>query len=239
MFVLRVCLVAALGGLLFGYDTAVISDAIGFLQVHFKLDATMKGWAASSALLGCVIGVSVAGVVSDFAGRKKTQMLAGILFLVSAVGTAAADTFSFFVVFRVIGGVGVGVASMASPMYIAEISPARVRGRLVSVNQFAIATGMVVTYFVNYFIALGGDPSWNEARAGDGCSLPGSRHRRSFSCCWRPCPRARAGWWNKGDWTRPGGFWLASAALNLPTPRRRRLAPRSPRRRRSILESSR
>jgi SP family xylose:H+ symportor-like MFS transporter len=163
MFVLRVCLVAALGGLLFGYDTAVISDAIGFLQVHFKLDATMKGWAASSALLGCVIGVSVAGVVSDFAGRKKTQMLAGILFLVSAVGTAAADTFSFFVVFRVIGGVGVGVASMASPMYIAEISPARVRGRLVSVNQFAIATGMVVTYFVNYFIALGGDPSWNEA----------------------------------------------------------------------------
>jgi SP family xylose:H+ symportor-like MFS transporter len=163
MFVFRVCLVAALGGLLFGYDTAVISDAIGFLQVHFKLDATTKGWAASCALLGCVIGVSLAGVVSDFAGRKKTQVLAGILFLISAAGTAMADTFSVFVVFRVLGGVGVGVASMASPMYIAEISPARVRGRLVSVNQFAIATGMVVTYFVNYFIALAGDPSWNEA----------------------------------------------------------------------------
>jgi MFS transporter, SP family, xylose:H+ symportor len=163
MFVFRVCLVAALGGLLFGYDTAVISDAIGFLQGHFKLDATMKGWAASSALLGCVIGVSLAGVVSDFAGRKKTQVLSGILFFLSAVGTAVAGSFAFFVVFRILGGVGVGVASMASPMYIAEISPARIRGRLVSVNQFAIATGMVVTYFVNYFIAQGGDVSWNEA----------------------------------------------------------------------------
>ena len=81
MFVLRVCLVAALGGLLFGYDTAVISGAIGFLQEHFKLNAAMKGWAASSALLGCVIGVSVAGLASDFAGRKKTLVLSGILFL--------------------------------------------------------------------------------------------------------------------------------------------------------------
>jgi SP family xylose:H+ symportor-like MFS transporter len=161
MFVFRVCLVAALGGLLFGYDTAVISDAIGFLQVHFKLDATMKGWGASSALAGCVIGVSVAGIVSDFFGRKKTQVLSGILFFVSAVGTALADSFGFFVVFRIIGGVGVGVASMASPMYIAEISPARIRGRLVSVNQFAIVTGMLVTYFVNYFIAAGDDAVWN------------------------------------------------------------------------------
>jgi SP family xylose:H+ symportor-like MFS transporter len=168
MFVLRVCLVAALGGLLFGYDTAVISGAIGFLQEHFKLDATMKGWAASSALLGCVIGVSMAGFMSDYAGRKKTQVLSGILFLTSAVGTAIAGSFDVFVAFRIMGGIGVGVASMASPMYIAEISPARIRGRMVSVNQFAIISGMLVIYFVNYFIArggnpdLGGDPLWNQ-----------------------------------------------------------------------------
>jgi len=162
MFVLRVCLVAALGGLLFGYDTAVISGAIGFLQKHFELTATMEGWAASSALLGCVIGVSIAGLASDYAGRKKTLVLSGILFFVSALGTAVADTFDLFVVFRIIGGIGVGVASMASPMYIAEISPARVRGRLVSVNQFAIISGMLLIYFVNYFIARGDNVAWNQ-----------------------------------------------------------------------------
>lgn len=162
-FLTRVCLIAALGGLLFGYDTAVISGAIGFLQEHFQLDATLKGWAASSALFGCVLGVSGAGVLSDRAGRKMTLMVAGILFLASAIGTAVAGAFATFVIFRVIGGIGVGVASMASPMYIAEIAPARLRGRLVSVNQFAIVTGMLVVYFVNYYIAAGGDLEWNVA----------------------------------------------------------------------------
>lgn len=162
-FVVRVCLVATLGGLLFGYDTAVISGAIGFLQEHFELDAAMKGWAASSALLGCVLGVSIAGVLSDRAGRKATQFLAGVLFLASAIGTAVAVDFNMFVVFRVLGGVGVGVASMVSPMYIAEISPANIRGRMVSINQFAIVSGMLVIYFVNYFIAQGSEPAWNVA----------------------------------------------------------------------------
>ncbi len=97
IFVVRVCLIAALGGLLFGYDTAVIAGAIGFLQEHFHLSATMKGWAASSALLGCIIGVSAAGVTSDYAGRKKTLILSGILFLASAIGTAIAASFAGFV----------------------------------------------------------------------------------------------------------------------------------------------
>lgn len=163
IFVVRVCLVAALGGLLFGYDTAVIAGAIGFLQEHFQLDAAMKGWAASSALLGCVIGVSLAGIASDYGGRKKTLILSGILFFASAIGTAVAESFNTFVVFRVLGGVGVGIASMTSPMYIAEISPAHIRGRMVSVNQFAIVSGMLIVYFVNYFIALGGDQPWNVA----------------------------------------------------------------------------
>ncbi len=162
-YVVRVCLIAALGGLLFGYDTAVISGAVGFLRDHFNLTAKELGWAASSALLGCVIGVSLAGVTSDAFGRKKTLILAGLLFLASAIGTALAAGFAGFVAFRILGGVGVGIASMASPMYIAEISPAGIRGRMVSVNQFAIVSGMLIIYFVNYFIAAGGDPAWNEA----------------------------------------------------------------------------
>jgi sugar porter (SP) family MFS transporter len=162
-YVAMVTVVAALGGLLFGYDTAVIAGAIGFLQSHFSLDATMKGWAASSALLGCVVGVSFAGSFSDRMGRKQTLVLAGILFLASAIGSAVPREFSVFVIFRMLGGIGVGVASMASPMYIAEITPARVRGRMVSVNQFAIVTGMLIIYFVNYFVALQGDEAWNVA----------------------------------------------------------------------------
>jgi SP family xylose:H+ symportor-like MFS transporter len=162
-YTLLVTVVAALGGLLFGYDTAVIAGAIGFLQTHFDLDATMKGWAASSALLGCVIGVSFAGYVADRMGRKKSLLLSAILLLVSAVGTAIPDQFWIFVFYRMIGGVGVGIASMASPMYIAEITPGRIRGRMVSVNQFAIVTGMLIIYFVNYYIALQGDEPWNVA----------------------------------------------------------------------------
>ena len=162
-YIALVTIIAALGGLLFGYDTAVIAGAIGFLQTHFQLDAAMKGWAAASALLGCVVGVSFAGVFSDRLGRKTTLVLSGLLFLISAVGTALPNEFSLFVIFRMLGGVGVGVASMASPMYIAEITPARIRGKMVSVNQFAIVTGILIVYFVNYFIALGGDEAWNTA----------------------------------------------------------------------------
>lgn len=179
-YVALVCLVAALGGLLFGYDTAVISGTIGFLQEHFELTATLKGWAASSALLGCVLGVSFAGLFSDRLGRKKTLVLAGLLFLISAIGTALPQTlaawmsqligqgeaslssiFLCFVLFRIVGGVGVGVASMASPMYIAEITPARIRGRMVSVNQLAIVSGILLIYFVNYSIEGLGDHAWN------------------------------------------------------------------------------
>ncbi len=165
VYLTRVVLVAALGGLLFGYDTAVIAGAIGFLQTHFDLTPAMKGWAASSALAGCVLGVILAGPISDRFGRRNMLILAAITFLVSAIGTALPRTLTTFVFFRFLGGVGVGAASMTSPMYIAEISPARIRGRMVSVNQFAIISGMLVVYFVNYFITLHGEsigPAWNE-----------------------------------------------------------------------------
>ena len=157
VYLTLIVLVATLGGLLFGYDTAVIAGAIGFLQTHFELTAAMKGWAASNALVGCVLGVILAGPVSDRFGRRQTLILAAVMFLVSAIGTALPNSLAVFVVFRFIGGVGVGAASMTSPMYIAEISPARLRGRMVSVNQLAIVTGILVVYFVNYFIAAHGE----------------------------------------------------------------------------------
>jgi SP family xylose:H+ symportor-like MFS transporter len=162
VYVMLVCMVAALGGLLFGYDTGVINGAIGPLKVHFFLDANWAGWATGCALVGCAIGAAIAGVLSDWLGRKKVLILSAILFLISAVGTALPKNITTFIIYRIIGGLGVGAASMSSPMYIAEISPARIRGRMVSVNQFAIVTGFLVVYFVNYFIALQGDQMWNQ-----------------------------------------------------------------------------
>ncbi|MDN5212953.1 sugar porter family MFS transporter [Fulvivirgaceae bacterium BMA12] len=153
IYVVRVSLVATLGGLLFGYDTAVIAGAIGYLRIHFELSPELVGWAASCALLGCVFGALLSGVLSDRLGRKNVLLLAAVFFLISALGTALPKTFSQFILFRILGGIGVGAASMASPMYIAELSPARYRGSLVSLNQLAIIAGMLIVYFANYFIA--------------------------------------------------------------------------------------
>jgi MFS transporter, SP family, xylose:H+ symportor len=161
-YVTQICLVATLGGLLFGYDTAVIAGAIGFLEVHFEMDPTMVGWAAGCALVGCIAGAAAAGWFSDRFGRRNALIVAAMMFLVSAIGTAIPRTLTEFILFRIIGGVGVGMASMTSPMYIAEISPARLRGRMVSVNQLAIVSGMLLVYFVNYFIAGLGDDAWNQ-----------------------------------------------------------------------------
>jgi len=162
VYIFMVCIVAALGGLLFGYDTGVINGAIGPLKTYFTLDAKAEGWAMGCALLGCAIGAASAGVLSDWLGRKKVLIFSAILFFISAMGTALPKTITAFIVFRIIGGLGVGAASLSSPMYIAEISPARIRGRMVSVNQFAIVTGFLVVYFVNYYIARQGDAVWNE-----------------------------------------------------------------------------
>jgi sugar porter (SP) family MFS transporter len=159
-YVLLICLVAALGGLLFGYDTGVISGAIGPLEERFALDAKWTGWAASCALVGCMFGAAFAGTISDYLGRKRVLVLSAVLFFVSALGTALPRNLTEFIIFRFIGGLGVGAASLTSPMYIAEITPARIRGRMVSVNQFAIVSGFLVVYFVNYFIALGRQDSW-------------------------------------------------------------------------------
>jgi len=160
-FAVRIASVAALGGLLFGYDTAVISGAIGLLQRHFQLSPAATGWVASCALAGCVLGAAFAGKASDAFGRRAALLLSSIAFLVSAVGTAMASGVASFVVFRIIGGLGIGAAAMVSPMYIAEVSPPGWRGRLVTLNQLALVFGMLLIYFVNYRIANLGSEEWN------------------------------------------------------------------------------
>lgn len=156
-----ICAVAAFGGLLFGYDTAVIAGAIGYLQVKFELSPMLTGWAASSAIWGCVFGALFSGTLSDKYGRKKVLLLSGLLFTLSALGSAVPDNLTQFVMARFIGGLGVGSASMLSPLYISEIAPAKIRGMLVTLYQLAIVFGINIIYIVNYLIANTHDQVWN------------------------------------------------------------------------------
>jgi sugar porter (SP) family MFS transporter len=159
-YILPICLVATLGGLLFGYDTGVISGAIEPLTARFTLSDFMKGWASGCALVGCAAGVLLVGPLSDRFGRRLAMFLAAAMFLVSAIGTALPNDITTFIIFRIIGGLGIGIASISTPMYIAEITPAHIRGRMVAVNQIAIVGGIALTSFVNYYIAKCGDQAW-------------------------------------------------------------------------------
>ncbi|WP_235893500.1 sugar porter family MFS transporter [Litoribacter populi] len=161
LFVLKVSIVAALGGLLFGYDTAVIAGAIGYLQVKFNLSPAMVGWAASSAIWGCIVGAMFAGYLSDRIGRKKMLIITAFLFAASAIGSAIPNSLTQFFIARFIGGLGVGAASMLSPLYISEIAPSRIRGTLVSLYQLAIVVGINLVYFINMRIAVQNPESWN------------------------------------------------------------------------------
>ena len=179
-YLLKLTLVATLGGLLFGYDTGVIAGTVGSLDAFFiepkGLDelaaSSLKGWLVSIALIGCILGGAIAGLIGKKFGRKRGLVIAGSLFFISALGSALPEIFiqplgqgnhtlsTVFMIYRFIGGIGVGIASMLSPVYIAEIAPAKDRGKLVSYNQLAIVGGFMVVYFVNYFIALSGDDTW-------------------------------------------------------------------------------
>lgn len=160
-YVIKITIVAALGGLLFGYDTAVVAGAIGFLQIKFDLSPAMVGWAASSAIWGCVVGAMFAGYISDRIGRKKVLIITAALFAVSAIGSAIPSNLTQFIVARFIGGVGVGAASMLSPLYISEIAPAKIRGTLVSLYQLAIVIGINLVYYINMEIANWNSETWN------------------------------------------------------------------------------
>lgn len=159
-YVLFISSIAALGGLLFGFDTAVISGTTPFIKPFFNLNDIWLGWTVSSLLFGCIIGVVSAGKPSDIFGRKKTLMVAALLFVVSAFGSALANRLVVFILFRIFGGLGVGIASMLSPMYISEISPPARRGRLVSFNQLAIVIGILLAFISNALLVDTGANNW-------------------------------------------------------------------------------
>ena len=151
---------AALGGLLFGFDTGVISGAIHFIKIEFNLNAYQEGFAVSNLMIACVIGALLAGPIADWTGRKKVLILCAVLFTVSAILSALPRSFTELVIARFIGGMGVGMASGVSPMYIAEISPAKIRGRLVALNQLAIVVGILLSYFSNWVLVDTGINNW-------------------------------------------------------------------------------
>jgi SP family galactose:H+ symporter-like MFS transporter len=150
--------VAAIGGLLFGYDTGVVSGAILFVKTQFSLSSAMEEIVVSAVLVGAIIGAVIGGTLTGRFGRRGLIILAGIIFTVSAIGTAVAPTVTWLIVARVVSGLAIGIASFISPMYIAELVPAKVRGSLVAVNMLAITTGIVVAYLTDY--ALSGIEGW-------------------------------------------------------------------------------
>ena len=157
LFIYRISFVAALGGLLFGYDTGVISGAQLYFTEYFNLSSTEQGWAVSSALYGCLFGAAAAGYLSDKFSRKYTLIISAFLFSLSAWGSGIAVSLTELSIYRIVGGLGVGMASMTAPMYIAEIAPAKQRGKLVTLYQLAIVIGFFVVFLITYIIGGGGD----------------------------------------------------------------------------------
>ena len=156
-YVYIISAIAAVGGFLFGYDLDVVAGAIIFLQKQFQLTPVQTGFAVSCCTIGCIIGPLVGGPLADFVGRKKTLVGTAFIFGVGTVGTIFPKTITEFDFFRIVGGLGIGLASVTSPMYIAEISPARLRGRLVTINQLAIVIGATVSIIVSYFLSARGN----------------------------------------------------------------------------------
>jgi MFS transporter, SP family, arabinose:H+ symporter len=160
-YVVLISVVAACGGFLFGYDTAVVSGAIGFLKDHFHLSAELTGWAASSLLIGCMFGAIAGGPMGDRFGRKPSLIFCAALFALSSLASALPNSLAQFAWARFAGGMAIGAASMLSPLYIAEIAPEKIRGTLVALYQLAIVVGILVVFFVNLQIQRLGGEAWN------------------------------------------------------------------------------
>ena len=195
-FLYFICAVSAMGGLLFGYDWVVIGGAKPFYELYFGIadSPLMQGVAMTTALVGCLAGAMLAGAAADRYGRKPLLMVSAVFFTVSAVATGLFNDFTLFNIARFVGGVGIGVASALAPMYIAEVSPAQIRGRMVSLNQMTIVLGILAAQVVNLFLAR--DPAvaesqaWNVGVALDvlgrdpaGCPLPADEFLHSRESC--------------------------------------------------------
>ena len=151
-FIAAVCSIGSLGGLLFGFDTAVISGTFSFIEQYFLLNEIEIGWFASSALIGAIIGALVSGSLSDRFGRKPILIIAAFLFFISALGCTIPDSFIFLIVARIIGGIGVGMASVLAPLYISEFSPPKIRGKLIALYQLSIVIGILLAYLSNWLL---------------------------------------------------------------------------------------
>ena len=171
-YIVFLSIVAALGGILFGYDTAVISGTTDIVSGQFGLGDLATGWYVGCALIGSIIGVLVAGMLSDFLGRKKTMLIAAVMFSISAIGCALCSGFTDLVIYRIIGGFGIGVVSIVSPIYISEVAPADKRGTLVSLYQLAITVGFLLAYLMNFIVLKNADTSLSEADSSVRQSLP-------------------------------------------------------------------
>ena len=154
-YLLLISLVSAMGGLLFGYDWVVVGGAKPFYEVFFGIENSpgMQGWVMGSAILGCLIGVMISGSLSDRYGRKPLMVVSSLIFILAAIGTGIVNTMDWFIVYRILGGIGIGIASNLSPMYIAEVAPSNVRGRFVSINQLTVVLGILSAQIVNWLIA--------------------------------------------------------------------------------------
>jgi MFS transporter, SP family, arabinose:H+ symporter len=159
-YVIYVSVVAALGGLLFGFDTAIIAGATRFLKERFALSSFGEGLAVSIVLVGCMAGAAIAGTVSDRLGRRRFMFFSAVLFFISALGCAIPQNLVQFLFFRFIGGLAIGSASIVSPLYISEVAPPKIRGALVSINQLAIVTGILMSYFVSWILVGAGASNW-------------------------------------------------------------------------------
>ena len=158
-YVIFMAVVAAIGGILFGYDTAVISGTTEMVRSQFGLTDMTEGWYVGCALIGSIAGVLVAGTLSDYLGRKLTMLISAALFSISAIGCAVCGSFDGLVAYRIIGGVGIGIVSIVSPIYISEVSPAKIRGTLVSLYQLAVTVGFLLAYLANWVIDANIDSS--------------------------------------------------------------------------------
>ena len=158
-YVIFMAVVAAIGGILFGYDTAVISGTTAIVKAQFGLSDAGEGWYVGCALIGSICGVLVAGTLSDYLGRKLTMLISAALFSISAIGCAVCGSFDGLVAYRIVGGVGIGIVSIVSPIYISEVSPAKIRGTLVSLYQLAVTVGFLFAYLANWAIDVNGSLS--------------------------------------------------------------------------------